>query len=126
MSALGYVIPNSFKKTQPRFIGQNFDVYNQKANNLQVWNEDLDPNRRYVIIKISADDIIERVKVVDGATLAKLDTTGTLTQKYQARLNPNSIQNELTVSFDSNNLLPILHVKPFPKDLIEVVIRSRN
>ena len=25
-NALGYPVPNSFKKTQPRFLGQNFDV----------------------------------------------------------------------------------------------------
>lgn len=36
--ALGYPIPSSFKKTQPRFVGQMFDTYAQKSNNLQVWN----------------------------------------------------------------------------------------
>ena len=25
--ALGYPVPSSFRKTQPRFVGQNFDVY---------------------------------------------------------------------------------------------------
>lgn len=85
-NALGYSIPSSFKKTQPRFLGQKFDTYTQKSNNLQVWNEDLDLTRRYVLIKISEDDIVSRVKVVSGSDLAPLDTTGTLTQKYQARL----------------------------------------
>lgn len=84
--ALGYNVPKSFKKTQPRFFGQNFDVYTQKSNNLQVWNEELNQNRRYVIIKISSDEMIERCKVITGADLAQLDTTGTLTHKYQARL----------------------------------------
>ena len=40
--ALGYPVPTSFKKTHPRFIGQNFDVYTQKNNNVQIWNEDVD------------------------------------------------------------------------------------
>ena len=31
--ALGYPVPSSFSKTQPRFPGQNFDTYVQKANN---------------------------------------------------------------------------------------------
>jgi hypothetical protein len=84
--ALGYPVPTTFKKTQPRFPGQMFDTYTQKSNNLQVWNEELAPTRRYVIIRISDRDKIERVKVVTGDALAKLDTTGTLTQKYQARL----------------------------------------
>jgi hypothetical protein len=84
--ALGYPVPATFRRTQPRFQGQMFDIYTQKSNNLQIWNEELAPTRRYVIIRISAGDVIERVKVITGDMLAKLDTTGTLTQKYQARL----------------------------------------
>ncbi len=83
---LGYPVPRSFKRTKPRFPGQMFDTYTQKSNNLQIWNEELAPTRRYVIIRISGGDVIERVKVVAGDALAKLDTTGTLTQKYQASL----------------------------------------
>jgi hypothetical protein len=62
--ALGYPVPDSFKKTQPRFPGQNFDTYTQKANNLQVWNEDLAPTRRYVLIRVGEDGSITKVKVV--------------------------------------------------------------
>lgn len=86
--ALGYPVPSSFRKTQPRFPGQFFDTYVQKSNNLQVWNEELASRRRYVIIRVGRDDVIIGVKVVTGATLALLDTTGTLTQKYQAQLMP--------------------------------------
>lgn len=32
--ALGYPVPSSFKRTQPRFPGQMFDTYVQKSNNL--------------------------------------------------------------------------------------------
>ena len=62
--ALGYPVPSSFKKTKPRFPGQNFDTYIQKANNLQVWNEELAASRRYVLIRVSADDVVERVVVL--------------------------------------------------------------
>lgn len=86
-SALGYPIPKSFKKTQPRFYNQNLDSYNQKSNNLQIWNEGINPNRRYLIININSDDIIVGLKIIRGEALAILDKTGTLTQKYQARLN---------------------------------------
>ena len=82
---LGYPVPNRFRKTQPRFPGQRFDTYVQKSNNLQVWNEALSLTRRYVVIRISDDDRVLRVRVVTGDFLALLDTTGTLTQKYQAR-----------------------------------------
>src|SRR5579862_3258197 len=39
-NVLGYPVPKSFKRTQPRFVGQMFDTYVQKSNNLQVWNEE--------------------------------------------------------------------------------------
>ncbi|TWL28510.1 hypothetical protein CHCC16736_3112 [Bacillus licheniformis] len=84
--ALGYIPPTSFKKTQPRFLCQNFDVYTQKSNNLQIWNEEVSPSRRYVLIRISEEDIITKIKVVTGDIVSELDKTGKLTQKYQARL----------------------------------------
>jgi len=101
---LGYPVPKSFVKTKPRFPGQVFDTYIQKANNLQVWNEELDVNRRYAIIRVGQSGLIERVKVVTGATLAVLDRTGTLTQKYQARLVPASAVSELVSPHDTENL----------------------
>ena len=106
--ALGYPVPSSFAKTQPRFPGQMFDTYTQKSNNLQVWNEELSPTRRYVIIRISADDVVERVKVVTGDALAKLDTTGTLTQKYQARLICGEASTELISAQDTDIVQRVL------------------
>ena len=93
--ALGYPTPKSFKKVQPRFLGQLLDTYAQKALNLQIWNEELSPNRRYALIQVLEGDIIGRIKVVDGQELAKLDTTGTITKKYQARLDIGSVTQEL-------------------------------
>lgn len=104
--ALGYPVPSSFKKTQPRFVGQMFDTYAQKSNNLQVWNEELSPTRRYVILRVDEADQIARVKVVNGEELAQLDTTGTLTQKYQARLIPGAASEELVSPTDTEALLP--------------------
>lgn len=82
---LGYPVPKVFRKTRPRFGGQKFDTYVQKSDNLQIWNEEICPGRRYVIIRVSKDDVVVGVRVVDGEVLALLDRTGTLTQKYQAR-----------------------------------------
>lgn len=107
--ALGYPVPSSFKKTQPRFQGQFFDTYVQKSNNLQVWNEELAPSRRYVIIRVNEEDAIAKVKVVTGDTLAMLDTTGTLTQKYQARLNPGEAKLELISKDDTELLRPFVN-----------------
>jgi len=101
---LGYPVPPSFRKTQPRFPGQLFDTYVQKSNNLQVWNEELSSVRRYALIRVNEGDVITRVKVVTGDTLAFLDTTGTLTQKYQARLIPGEAKAELNVEKDTKLL----------------------
>lgn len=106
--ALGYPIPETFRKTQPRFPGQLFDTYVQKSDNLQVWNEELSPTRRYVIIQVKSDDTIGRVKVVTGDELAKLDTTGTLTQKYQARCIPGETPIELIAAADTAELQPFV------------------
>jgi hypothetical protein len=106
--ALGYPVPSSFRKTQPRFPGQFFDTYAQKSNNLQVWNEELAPTRRYVLIRVSEGNAITRVKVVTGDTLALLDTTGTLTQKYQARLIPREAKAELIADKDTELIRPFV------------------
>ena len=103
--ALGYPVPSSFKKTQPRFPGQNLDIYTQKSRNLQIWNEEISPARRYVIIAVDSDDLVTTVKVVSGDALAKLDTTGTLTQKYQAGMSLNGEQGaHLLTENDTENL----------------------
>jgi hypothetical protein len=102
--ALGYPVPRSFKRTKPRFPGQLLDTYAQKSDNLQIWNEEVSLARRYAIIRVSDDDVIARVKVVTGDLLAVLDTTGTLTQKYQARIVTGETPAELITSEDTTLL----------------------
>jgi hypothetical protein len=109
--ALGYPVPSSFAKTQPRFVGQLFDTYVQKSNNLQVWNEELAATRRYVLMRVSANDRITRVKVVTGDALALLDTTGKLTQKYQARCIPGNEPAELIAQTDTALLRPFTSIR---------------
>ena len=100
--ALGYPIPRSFKKTQPRFPGQNLDVYTQKSMNVQIWNEEVDASRRYAFIQVNENDIIISVKVISGNILVKYDRTGKLTTKYQATMN--SFENSCLFSDDSHNV----------------------
>ena len=100
-NALGYPVPRSFRKTRPRFPGQLFDTYVQKSNNLQIWNEELEPSRRYVIMRVDSRGIVSKVRVVTGDVLALLDTTGVLTQKYQARLIPSDALAELIAPEDT-------------------------
>ena len=92
---LGYPVPASFKKSKPRFPGQDFDTYVQKSNNLQIWNEEITPTRRYVIIRLDEGSKVVGIRVVTGEVLAKLDTTGTLTRKYQAKSRAPVTQSEL-------------------------------
>jgi hypothetical protein len=83
--ALGYDRPTSFRRTVPRFPGQDLDVHVQQDNNLQIWNQEVSPERRYVLIRPSSDDIVQRVRVVRGEQVAEWDRTGTLTSKFQAK-----------------------------------------
>lgn len=99
-TSLGYPIPSSFTKVQPRFFGQQLDTYTQKSRNLQIWNEELSPNRRYALIEISEDDVVLSVKVISGLELSVLDTTGTITRKYQAGL---SIQQHIPTELVSTD-----------------------
>ena len=108
--ALGYPVPESFKKTQPRFPGQFFDTYTQKSNNLQIWNEELAPTRRYAIVRVTDCDVVTRVRVVTGDTLARLDKTGKLTGKYQARLIPGATGTELVVKTDTERLRSLVEI----------------
>jgi len=102
---LGYPVPKSFKKTHPRFPAQNFDTYIQKSNNLQIWNEEISPTRRYVIIRVDEDSFVQAVRVVTGEYLAKFDKTGTLTRKYQAKSREPVVKNELVTASDAYNLV---------------------
>lgn len=106
--ALGYPVPTSFGRKRPRFPGQQLDIYVQKSNNLQVWNEQLDAIRRYALVRVSAENVIVRVKVVTGDTLAELDTAGTLTQKYQARLVHGDTTAGLVSQQDTERLTPCI------------------
>lgn len=81
--ALGYQAPRSFKRVSPRLSHPLIDVYAQQSTNLQIWNEEIDTERRYVIL-ILDDKSITNVRVITGADLAHYDYTGTLTSKYQA------------------------------------------
>jgi hypothetical protein len=99
--ALGYPVPKSFKRTKPRFPGQNFDTYVQKSNNLQIWNEQVSPSRRYVLIRVNEESVVTKVRVVSGEVIAEYDTTGTLTQKYQAKSRRPVISSTLVSSTDT-------------------------
>jgi hypothetical protein len=83
---LGYPIPSSFAKTKPRFPSQNFDIFVQKSMNVQIWNEEIDANRRYIFFRADERNMITAVKIVNGDQLAILDKTGKLTTKYQATM----------------------------------------
>ena len=107
--ALGYPVPSSFRRTRPRFLGQNFDTCVQKVNNLQIWNEDVSSSRRYVLVRVNDDQVVTRVKVVTGDVIAKLDKTGTLTTKYQVRSRDPITESCLVSKSDTRNVARALH-----------------
>lgn len=82
--ALGYPVPTSFRKTRPRFPHQDLDLFLQQSDNLQIWNEEVDPLRRYALVRLDTTNTVTAVRVVTGESVALWDRTGTLTSKFQA------------------------------------------
>jgi hypothetical protein len=103
--ALGYPVPSSFRRVQPRFPGQDLDVYVQQHDNLQVWNEELSPTRRYVVIPVDGAGRVTAVRVAEGTELAAFDKTGTLTSKYQASRRPGSNESKLVSPVDTSSFI---------------------
>lgn len=126
--ALGYEVPDSFRKTRPRFPAQDLDVYVQQSDNLQIWNQEVVPNRRYAIVRADVLGVVKCVKVVVGTQLAAWDRTGTLTSKYQARYR-GELQSRL-LSDDTRNLQPWLRDKapepPLPPATVPTDAPSRG
>jgi hypothetical protein len=112
---LGYPVPASFRKSKPRFPGQDFDTYVQKSNNLQIWNEEIVSTRRYVIIRLDENSRVVGVRVVTGEVLAKLDTTGTLTRKYQAKSRAPVTQSVLVSQSDAYSVRGAIAALPHRK-----------
>lgn len=106
--AMGYPVPASFRRSQPRFPGQELDVYVQKSDNLQIWNEEVQPNRRYALIRVDENGRVITVRIVTGETIAFLDRTGTLTQKYQAKRRAGNSGSRLVSGQDTVNFRSLL------------------
>lgn len=103
--AMGYPKPKSFKKTHPRFVCQNFDKYAQQSTNLQIWNEEITPTRRYCLVLLDENNVVTRVLVMSGSTLQEFDTTGTLTTKYQANIIDETMESSLLSKKDTDNII---------------------
>ena len=116
---LGYPTPKSFQKTRPRFLGQDFDTYVQKSNNLQIWNEEISPSRRYVLIRVDDDSVVTAVRVVTGEVVARLDTTGTLTKKFQAKSKTPVLTSHLCTQMDAYGLVEKVRSMRTPASLHE-------
>ena len=61
-------------------------------------------------MRVDDQGTVTQVKVVTGYDLEKLDTTGALTQKYQARLVPGAEDAELITNEDTHLIRPLIHV----------------
>lgn len=111
-AALGYQPPLTFPRTQPRFPGQDLDVYVQTSNNPQIWNEGVAPERRYVLIRPDSTGVIRSIRVVRGQQIAHWDRTGTLTSKFQARRASGQSGSALVSTVDTEHMMETL--KPGP------------
>lgn len=117
-SALGYGTPTSFRRTRPRFPGQDLDIHVQQDNNLQIWNQDISPEQRYILIRPDRDDIVQSVRVVRGQQLAMWDRTGTLTTKYQAKRRLGQDDSLLVSSSDTDVFDSVFRPRPLHGGLL--------
>ena len=123
---LGYVAPASFQKVNPRLRHANVDVYSQQSSNLQIWNQEVDAARRYVILIIKGE-VIADVKVIAGADLAQFDKTGTLTSKFQANRIHEHGGSSLVSANDTSDFVTRLSPSPsIPHGVSPVVAPSRG
>lgn len=117
-AVMGYPIPSSFRRTQPRFPGQNLDISVQMADNLQIWNEEVDPGRRYALIRVTEKGVVTKVRVVTGEVIALWDRTGTLTSKFQAKHPAGTVGSTLVSATDTPRFLEALGPTiPDPEEL---------
>jgi hypothetical protein len=101
-NALGYPIPPVLRNTKPRFPGQDLDVYVQQSSNLQIYNDEITPSRRYAVLGLDARSEVAAIRVIEGVELAALDKTGTLTSKYQARRRSGAVGSSLASQADTD------------------------
>lgn len=83
--SLGYPVPTAFTRSRPDIPGQDLDIFVQKADNVQIWNDEIAPLRRYAFVRVDDQDRVSAVRIITGEALTKFDRTGTLTSKYQAK-----------------------------------------
>lgn len=121
--ALGYRVPSAFRRVRPRFPGQDLDVYVQQHDNLQVWNEELSPTRRYAVIRVNDAGEVVAVRVAEGTELATFDKTGTLTSKYQASRRAAENESRLVSLSDTPSLIAELGpVDRLPADVLRELL----
>ena len=116
--AMGYKPPTSFRKKKPRFPGQNLDVYVQMSDNLQIWNQDILPNQRYVLIRPDSQGIIRAIRIIRGHQIIQWDRTGTLTSKFQARRKKGRTGSTLVSVEDTKNFISTLQPVEIPNDVL--------
>lgn len=120
-AALGYPVPKTLRDTKPRFPGQDLDVYVQKSNNLQVWNDEVSPTRRYAVLRVDEANKVIAVRVAEGTELASFDKTGTLTSKYQAKRRAGRSGSTLVSAQDTEAFIAELA----PTDHVDAGVLSR-
>ena len=104
-AALGYPVPETLKAVKPRFPGQDLDVYVQQSDNLQIWNEEVTPTRRYAVLRVDEANRVTGVRVVEGIELGEFDKTGTWTTKYQAKRRKDHVGSALVAGRDTPELI---------------------
>lgn len=106
--ALGYPVPEAFKRVRPRLRHAGLDVAAQGTSNFQPVNEDVDASRRYVFLVLGESGSVIDIRVLLGPAVADMDTTGTVTMKFQAARRSGNRDSRLVSIVDTQHFLEVL------------------
>jgi hypothetical protein len=76
---------------------------------VQIWNDEINPSRRYAVLGLDASYRVIGVRVLEGTELARFDGTGRLTSKYQARRRADGLGSKRVSALDTSRFVSVMH-----------------
>lgn len=108
VAALGYRPPDAWRRVRPRIPAEDLEVVVMKANNVQLWNDDLTAGRRYAFLRVDDLDRVVAVRVVRSGDLLPLGSGRLTGAKRQARVPAGPAGSGTCSAIDTEAVAPLL------------------
>ncbi|MCQ3808911.1 MAG: hypothetical protein KTV16_16825, partial [Acidimicrobiia bacterium] len=95
-------------------------MFVQVSNNLQIWNQEVSPDRRYVLIRPGDRGTVKAVRLIRGKQLVLWDNTGTLTSKFQASRSHGQRGSKLVSPNDTTRFDSVLQPRDLPRSVLAI------